>query len=131
MEPYDFDKAMGTFESKFDNMLEQAANRYRNEVLIPYCKKYRLRFTSGMGSFFFTAASGKILNDCYMPEGCLLREDFDRLFEQLNTPLGYAQANALGLCICDFDGRPGAEDPYYIADPVVETSKDLHPGADK
>lgn len=47
-------KEFNTLISEHEKKLEEIAEKVRQEVVIPYCKKNNCEYFSGMGTFFFS-----------------------------------------------------------------------------
>lgn len=57
-------------QDKFQQEVQQLAEKIRTEIIVPVCQKYHLTFLSGMGTFFFTDTTGCIYSDeCLPPLG--------------------------------------------------------------
>lgn len=49
-------------QNKCEKIIEDIADEYRAEVIVPFCKKHHLKFLSGNGTWFFVAVrADKIL----------------------------------------------------------------------
>jgi hypothetical protein len=52
-------------QDRFQYEIEELADKIRTEVIIPLCRKYHLRFVSGMGTFFFVDTDDHYYEDPY------------------------------------------------------------------
>jgi len=90
---------------KFDDQINILADEFSGEVIIPICKRYGLRFVSGMGRYFFVeigeSLGGNTIEDASEAEFILAlinqsdKDEFDNIFDTLDTevcpnrPFGY------------------------------------------
>ena len=82
--------ALDILQKKFDEDVSALAEKLRQEVIIPVCKKHRLKFLSGMGRFFFYRGE-KTYNDTHDHMSDSLREDLKPIFDLLNTEVSHNQ----------------------------------------
>lgn len=89
------DKIEHRAAAEVDKVIEQA----RLDLIIPYCNRYGMRFTAGMGSWSFDK-KGQYLGDW------LDRADFPRmsnaLWEFLRAPYPFNRMNDLGSMTPDY-----------------------------
>ena len=53
MTPSQVEKEIDQLQSALNNGVLALSEKIRQEVIIPFCKRYRYTFISGMGSYFF------------------------------------------------------------------------------
>lgn len=89
-------------QETFDQEVFQICERLRDEVIIPVCRKHKLTFLSGMGTFFFskgkqTYSGGYGITDARW--GSKLIAELTPIFELLNTEVTHNQV--LGYYVSD------------------------------
>ncbi len=85
-----YEKALDILQKKFEENISALADQIREDVIIPVCKKHKLIFISGMGSFFF-ARGDKTYTDTHDRMSDSLREDLVPILNLLNTEVTHNQ----------------------------------------
>ncbi len=78
--------------------LDVLGDKTRSEVIVPFCKRYGLEYTSGMGTFFFTLGNVTYNGRDSLPKGRLGKQMGD-IFDLLNSEVGWN--NCLGFYVGD------------------------------
>jgi len=98
----DFENELEGTVQKIDELCYKFADRFRSEVLIPFCHKHRLEFTSGMGSWVFSLKHGSRrnihLDDFGVYEDTVFTEKWEEIEAALNQDLA---GHRLGEYVCD------------------------------
>jgi hypothetical protein len=97
-------------QEDFDAAVEEAATKFRLEVLIPLCKKYKLEFVSGMGRTVFYADNW----EKYSTEDARCPESFEYEWELKDTKLEGKLTHALDLLNKEVSGNDVFG--YYVSD---------------
>lgn len=98
-----YKQALQTAQEKFDGEVSRLAEQIRQEIIIPLCRTHKLRFTSGMGTFFFTDEKGRgytsdVVDRSYA--GTLrIKRAVAPVFKLLNEEVSHNQC--LGYFVCD------------------------------
>ncbi len=128
-----YHEELGKLQTEAERRLSELGDRYYREVIVPLCRKYNLRFISGMGSYFFGANAGKYslgfdvhigedrlphlvgeieewiaYNDtadaAYLDTVKALVNDLTAAYEVLTTPVN-GDKHAFGMYLNDYDSR--------------------------
>ncbi len=82
--------------------LDTLGEKIRREVITPFCRKYELTFTSGMGTFFFTSVKDDAsYNDPISPDWPTGKQGAEMrvIFSLLNQEIG--RSEYLGFYVGD------------------------------
>lgn len=93
--------ALESAQDKFNEEVAVLADRIRTETIIPLCRKHKLTFISGMGTFFFTDSKGRNYGDYLYRDGGNARifEAVKRVLQFLNEEVSHNQC--LGYFVDD------------------------------
>lgn len=91
--------ALNVLQKKFDEDVSDLAEKIRQEVIKPVCEKHKLRFLSGMGTFFFYRGK-KTYGAAHDQMSDALRADIMPIIDLLNTEVSHNQV--LGYFVIDF-----------------------------
>jgi hypothetical protein len=110
-----FIKESERLQADYESKVEKLAERVRKALVMPLCKKYNLRFTSGNGSFSFDIKdrksydiSGIIIDADDADRVGFDYEEFAECFEALNAEVNAGRHN-VGMWCQDVDNGPGTE----------------------
>ena len=75
------EKELKKTEEQIDILMQNLANKVSDKYIIPFCKKYKIKFISGMGTYFFTNIK---TNEILYPEQIIKSKKQEKLIEILN-----------------------------------------------
>lgn len=79
-------KALAASQARFEREVERLGLKIEKELVIPICKKHGLKFTQGMGMFFFTDKKGRDYADVRTDRhNERVARDLEPVFEVLNA----------------------------------------------
>ncbi len=99
-----FKKALDKVLKENDERITKLAEEFRSEVLIPLCKKHQLRFTSGMGMYFFTTKKVTYIErDEDFENHPHLKDELKPIFDLLDEEISHGQH--FGYCVSDISSK--------------------------
>lgn len=101
------EEAEGEFsfvQQKLETIAQEFANRFHEDVLQPFCRRHKLLFISGMGTWFFEAPNGKQLDSNSFNNNSIFADNLWRIEDQLHESF---MGVPFGFWVGDFDGRSG------------------------
>ncbi len=124
----EIEKLVSSFEDTFYNSYNQLALKIFNQMVVPFCIKYKVSFDCGMGTYFFITQSNKYLSDIRDRRNNLLSEktknnglwkEYDDLINILEVYSQYVKTNPIGANMQSFNIR----DWFFTHNPTQYKSK--------
>lgn len=87
---------LGNIEQEYEHALERLCEEVRAEVVLPFCRKHKLTYLAGNGSYsFYTGATRQIDDVVNDPEAAeqlgYPREEFDEIFKILRLDIFFGK----------------------------------------
>lgn len=101
-----YSKTLENLQEEYQVKVQRLAAEYREFVLLPLCKKHKLCFVSGMGTFFFHSAAD---GDAFDGQSWSVRDMGDAIQERKRYLIPYLE-------MLDQEVEQGQYFGYYIDD---------------
>ena len=103
--PPSYQEKLERIQGTFERAVSDLAEKYRKEVLKPLCKKHKLQFFSGMGTYFFEQGGASIGS---VPIGEWEEEAYEKyglkaVFKVLDLEVSHSQV--FGYYVSDVRGK--------------------------
>lgn len=97
---------LGAILAEQDRAVTALADRVRSDVVVPFCRKHRLGFIQGMGTFYFYRGEITFGESYNLPNGTLGR-DMKRIYDLLRSEIDRVQE--LGYYVQDVPEQSSQE----------------------
>ncbi len=80
---------LSDIQERYKRELDELADELRYRIVMPVCKKHKLTYIAGNGTFFFTDSKDENYHNTWEIADPKLAEELSSVFDILNTEVGY------------------------------------------